>query len=71
MEIEFQGIYQIQSLSGSFMRRSGGMNVSLVDLDGNVVGGRVAGPLVAASPVAVSTWEGNNRSIKSNQILRG
>jgi len=42
-----------------------------VDLDGNVVSGCVAGPLVAASPVAVSTWEGNNRTIKSNQIFRG
>ncbi|AES94181.1 AT hook motif DNA-binding family protein [Medicago truncatula] len=53
MQIEFHGIYQIQSLSGSFMRRSSGMNVSFVDLDGNVVGGRVAGPLVVASPAAV------------------
>lgn len=71
MQIEFHGIYQIQSLSGSFMRRSSGMNVSLVDLDGNVVGGRVAGPLVVASPAAVSTWERNNRFIKSNKIFRG
>jgi hypothetical protein len=53
MQIEFQGRYDIQSLSGWFMPtesrgRSGDMNVSLVDLDGNVAG-HVAGPFVAAS----------------------
>jgi hypothetical protein len=64
MQIEFQGRYEIRTLSGLFMPKekrgrrsiSGGMSVSLVDLHGHVVGGRVAGPLVAASPVNVSTW---------------
>jgi hypothetical protein len=49
------------SLSGSFMptensgtrSRSGGMSVSLASPDGRVVGGGVAGLLVAASPVQV------------------
>jgi hypothetical protein len=40
--------------------RGGGMIVSLMGLDGHVVEGCVAGPLVAESPVKVSTWEGNN-----------
>jgi hypothetical protein len=48
-------------LSGSFMptesngarSRSGGMSVSLASPDGRVVGGGVAGLLVAASPVQV------------------
>jgi len=42
--------------------RSGGLSVSLAGLDGHVVGGYVAGPLVAASPVNVTTWKGNNRA---------
>lgn len=48
-------------MSGSFMptencgtrSRSGGMSVSLASPDGRVVGGGVAGLLVAASPVQV------------------
>ena len=35
--------------------RSGGMSVSLASPDGRVVGGSVAGLLVAASPVQVSS----------------
>ena len=54
-----QGRFEILSLSGSFMptdsggtrSRSGGMSVSLASPDGRVVGGGVAGLLVAASPV--------------------
>ena len=57
-----QGRFEILSLSGSFMPsdnggtrgRSGGMSVSLASPDGRVVGGGVAGLLVAASPVQVS-----------------
>ncbi|XP_024639900.1 AT-hook motif nuclear-localized protein 1 [Medicago truncatula] len=60
-EVKLHGRYEIRTLSGSFMPKekcgrrsiSGGMSVSLVDLHGHVVGGRVAGPLVAASPVNV------------------
>jgi hypothetical protein len=36
--------------------RSGGMSVSLASPDGRVVGGSVAGLLVAASPVQVSSF---------------
>lgn len=57
-----QGRFEILSLSGSFMptenqgtrSRSGGMSVSLASPDGRVVGGGVAGLLIAASPVQVS-----------------
>ena len=39
--------------SGGTRSRSGGMSVSLASPDGRVVGGGVAGLLVAASPVQV------------------
>ncbi|KAF2313171.1 hypothetical protein GH714_009591 [Hevea brasiliensis] len=56
-----EGRFEILSLSGSFMpsesggtrSRSGGMSVSLASPDGRVVGGGVAGLLVAASPIQV------------------
>ncbi|KAG0460367.1 hypothetical protein HPP92_020664 [Vanilla planifolia] len=56
-----QGRFELLSLSGSFMpnengdtrSRSGGMSVSLASPDGRVVGGGIAGLLVAASPVQV------------------
>lgn len=56
-----QGRFEILSLTGSFMpsesggirNRAGGMSVSLASPDGRVVGGGVAGLLVAASPVQV------------------
>ena len=54
-----QGRFEILSLTGSFMpaesggmrNRSGGMSVSLASPDGRVVGGGVAGLLVAAGAV--------------------
>ena len=57
----FQGRFEILSLSGSFMVsendgqriRTGGLSVSLSGPDGRVLGGNVAGILVAASPVQV------------------
>ncbi|XVF73393.1 hypothetical protein PTKIN_Ptkin12aG0198300 [Pterospermum kingtungense] len=60
--LTYEGRFEILSLSGSFMptetqgtrSRSGGMSVSLASPDGRVVGGGVAGLLVAASPVQVS-----------------
>lgn len=63
--ILFQGRFEILSLSGSFMptetggtrSRSGGMSVSLASPDGRVVGGGVAGLLVAASPVQVRLFK--------------
>lgn len=56
-----QGRFEILSLSGSFMpndragtkSRSGGMSVSLSSPDGRIVGGGVAGLLVAATPIQV------------------
>lgn len=57
-----QGRFEIISLSGSYLfsenngnrSRSGGLSVSLAGSDGQVLGGGVAGMLVAASPVQVS-----------------
>ncbi|KAF9668841.1 hypothetical protein SADUNF_Sadunf14G0045300 [Salix dunnii] len=62
--LTYEGRFEILSLSGSFMpteiqgtrSRSGGMSVSLASPDGRVVGGSVAGLLVAASPVQVSSF---------------
>ncbi|XP_051114556.1 AT-hook motif nuclear-localized protein 1-like isoform X2 [Andrographis paniculata] len=59
--LTYEGRFEILSLSGSFtptetggMRnRSGGMSVSLASADGRVVGGGVAGLLVAATPVQI------------------
>lgn len=59
--VNFQGRFEILSLSGSFMpndsggtrSRTGGMSVSLASPDGRVVGGGLGGLLVAASPVQV------------------
>ncbi|XP_024019025.1 AT-hook motif nuclear-localized protein 1 [Morus notabilis] len=59
--LTYEGRFEILSLSGSFMptetqgtrSRQGGMSVSLASPDGRVVGGGVAGLLVAASPVQV------------------
>ncbi|KAG4119512.1 hypothetical protein ERO13_D11G085500v2 [Gossypium hirsutum] len=59
--LTYEGRFEILSLSGSFMptetqgtrSRSGGMSVSLASADGRVVGGGVAGLLIAACPVQV------------------
>lgn len=56
-----QGRFEIISLSGSFLlsdnngsrSRTGGLSVSLAGSDGRVLGGGVAGMLMAASPVQV------------------
>ncbi len=59
----WQGRYEILSLSGSYLlqdtgggarQRTGGLSVSLAATDGRVIGGSVAGLLVAASPIQVS-----------------
>lgn len=44
------------SESGGIRNRSGGMSVSLASPDGRVVGGGVAGLLVAATPVQVTSF---------------
>ncbi|XP_078445841.1 AT-hook motif nuclear-localized protein 1-like [Wolffia australiana] len=59
--LTYEGRFELLSLSGSFMptesggprSRAGGMSVALASPDGRVVGGGVAGLLVAASPVQV------------------
>ncbi|KAH7557493.1 hypothetical protein ACOSP7_027265 [Xanthoceras sorbifolium] len=59
--LTYEGRFEILSLSGSFMptdnggtkSRSGGMSVSLAGPDGRVVGGGLAGLLIAAGPVQV------------------
>ncbi|KAL0923340.1 hypothetical protein M5K25_007393 [Dendrobium thyrsiflorum] len=59
--LTYEGRFELLSLSGSFMpndnggtrSRSGGMSVSLASPDGRVLGGGVAGLLIAASPVQV------------------
>ncbi|MCI48366.1 DNA-binding protein, partial [Trifolium medium] len=57
------GRFEILSLSGSFMptdngitrSRSGGMSVSLAGPDGRVLGGGLAGLLIASGPVQVNS----------------
>ncbi|KAL8114493.1 AT-hook motif nuclear-localized protein 1-like [Apium graveolens] len=59
--LTYEGRFDILSLSGSFMptevggirNRSGGMSVSLAGPDGRIIGGSVAGLLVAACPVQI------------------
>lgn len=59
--LTYEGRFEILSLTGSFApsetggirNRSGGMSVSLASPDGRVVGGGVAGLLVAAGPVQI------------------
>ncbi|XP_059289608.1 AT-hook motif nuclear-localized protein 1-like [Lycium ferocissimum] len=59
--LTYEGRFEILSLTGSFMQtetggmrnRSGGMSVSLASPDGRVIGGGVAGLLVAAGPVQI------------------
>ncbi|KAL2547459.1 AT-hook motif nuclear-localized protein 1 [Forsythia ovata] len=59
--LTYEGRFEILSLTGLFTQsetggirnRSGGMSVSLASPDGRVVGGGVAGLLVAASPVQI------------------
>nr|XP_043635056.1 AT-hook motif nuclear-localized protein 6-like [Erigeron canadensis] len=59
--LTYEGQFEILYLSGAFMPndiggvkgRSGGMSVSLAGPDGRVLGGGLAGMLVAASPVQV------------------
>lgn len=59
--VTYEGRFEILSLSGSFLlvedggqcSRTGGLSVSLAGPDGRVLGGGVAGLLVAASPVQI------------------
>ncbi|XP_042400444.1 AT-hook motif nuclear-localized protein 10-like [Zingiber officinale] len=60
--LTYEGRFEILSLSGSFLltqsgggqhRQTSSLSVSLADPDGHVIGGGVAGALIAASPVQV------------------
>ncbi|KAJ6822108.1 AT-hook motif nuclear-localized protein 10-like [Iris pallida] len=59
--VTYEGRYEIISLSGSFLltedggtrSRTGGLSVALAGSDGRVLGGCVAGMLMAATPVQV------------------
>ncbi|KHN33771.1 Putative DNA-binding protein ESCAROLA [Glycine soja] len=55
--VTYEGRFEILSLGGSFFlagtERAGGLSVSLSGPDGRVLGGGVAGLLVAASPVQI------------------
>ncbi|XP_060178425.1 AT-hook motif nuclear-localized protein 8-like isoform X2 [Lycium barbarum] len=59
--VTYEGLFEIISLSGSFLlseingsrRRKGCLSVSVAGPDGRVLGGGVAGMLVAATPVQV------------------
>lgn len=53
------------SETGGMRNRSGGMSVSLASPDGRVVGGGVAGLLVAASPVQVPLLPKHSRLVYS------
>ncbi|CAH8353973.1 unnamed protein product [Eruca vesicaria subsp. sativa] len=59
--LTYEGRFEILSLSGSFMPtdnggtkgRSGGMSISLAGPNGKIIGGGLAGMLIAAGPVQV------------------
>lgn len=59
-----QGCFEILCLSGSYLltdnsgtrNRSGGLSISLASPDGRVIGGGVAGMLIAARPVQVLSF---------------
>lgn len=59
--VMYEGRFEVLSLSGLFLlsemggtqSRTGGLSVSLAGPDGRVIGGKVAGLLMAASPVQI------------------
>ncbi|XP_022769448.1 AT-hook motif nuclear-localized protein 10-like isoform X2 [Durio zibethinus] len=63
--VTYEGRFEILSLSGSFLlsenggqrSRTGGLSVSFSDPDGCVLGGGVAGLLMAASPVQFQSFQ--------------
>ncbi|CAO2837026.1 unnamed protein product [Amaranthus hypochondriacus] len=56
--IAYEGRFDIISLSGSYVRsdlggKAGGLSACLINTNGQIVGGGVGGPLIAAGPVEV------------------
>uniref|UniRef100_A0A7N0R853 AT-hook motif nuclear-localized protein n=1 Tax=Kalanchoe fedtschenkoi TaxID=63787 RepID=A0A7N0R853_KALFE len=74
--ISYEGRFEILSLSGSYLltesdgqhRISGGLSVCLAGPDGRILGGGVAGALVAASPVQVIAGSFIAQSCKEAQV---
>ncbi|OAY29789.2 hypothetical protein MANES_15G168300v8 [Manihot esculenta] len=75
--VTYEGRFEIISLSGSFLlsenngscSRTGGLSVSLAGSDGRVLGGGVAGMLMAASPVQVIVGSFIADGKKSNSTM--
>ncbi|KAL5215278.1 hypothetical protein ABZP36_004430 [Zizania latifolia] len=79
--VTYEGHFDILSLSGSFLlaedgdtrSRTGGLSVALAGSDGRIVGGCVAGMLMAATPVqvVVGSFFAEGKKIKEEQVKRG
>ncbi|XP_059441545.1 AT-hook motif nuclear-localized protein 13-like [Corylus avellana] len=79
--VTYEGRFEIISLSGSFLlsenngnrSRTGGLSVSLAGSDGRVLGGGVAGMLMAASPVQVivGSFIADGKKPNSNNLKSG
>jgi|UniRef100_A0A2N9IW32 predicted DNA-binding protein with PD1-like motif len=79
--VTYEGRFEIISLSGSFLlsenngnrSRTGGLSVSLAGSDGRVLGGGVAGMLMAASPVQVivGSFIADGKKLNSNNPKSG
>ncbi|KAJ7944604.1 AT-hook motif nuclear-localized protein [Quillaja saponaria] len=79
--VTYEGRFEIISLAGSFSlsesngsrSRTGGLSVSLAGSDGRVLGGGVAGMLIAASPVQVivGSFIANGKKSNSNILKSG
>ncbi|KAF5185384.1 At-hook motif nuclear-localized protein [Thalictrum thalictroides] len=77
--VSYEGRFEIISLSGSFLlmesggtrSRTGGMSVSLAGSDGRVLGGGVAGMLIAATPVQVviASFSAEEHYLKPEQSI--
>ncbi|KAJ9152633.1 hypothetical protein P3X46_026180 [Hevea brasiliensis] len=75
--VTYEGRFEIISLSGSFLlsenngsrNQTGGLSVSLAGSDGRVLGGGVAGMLMAASPVQVIVGSFIADGKKSNSTI--
>ncbi|KAK9123989.1 hypothetical protein Sjap_013591 [Stephania japonica] len=75
--LTYEGRFEILALSGSFTisdigdgvrSRTGGLSVSLAGPDGRVIGGGVAGLLMAASPIQVVVGSFMPNSLKPQKI---
>ncbi|XP_065008983.1 AT-hook motif nuclear-localized protein 9 isoform X2 [Musa acuminata AAA Group] len=75
--VTYEGRFEILCLSGSYMltdnggsrSRTGGLSISLSSPDGRVIGGGVAGLLIAATPVQVGDKQSTPYSALTSQNL--